>query len=184
MINKKANPLLSKMEAGVLDKLDPKQQHAFDKIVKAGVKVMYSEKMHPMLVNQLKTPGDPAAIAGEGVAKLLGILMNQSKGTMPMKAGIPAAAVLLCEALDMLEELGKVKVTKDTLAKAVQSLSSSLLQLMGVTPEKLSGLMAKAQAQKAQQKPAPKPASPTPPPAPPAPQGAQPLIGSPIGEKA
>lgn len=165
MINKKANPLLQKVEQQSRAKVPQDQLAAYDKIVKAGAKVMYSERMHGMLLNQLKAQGNPAMIAGAGVAKLLGILMNQAKGTMPMKAGIPAATALLCEALDMLEQLGRIKVDNDTISEAMQSLGSSLLQLFGVTPAKLDMLL-KKQGQPVAQTPAP--ASPN-----------QPLIGAP-----
>lgn len=177
MLNNKSNPLLLKMEDAITAKVPPKQMPTFKKIISAGTRVMYSEKMHKMVVDQLKKPGNPADMAGEGVAKLMGILITQSKGTMPMEAGSPAAGVLLCEALDMMEQLGKVKVTNDVLAEAMQSMASGLLQLFGVTPEKLSAMMAEAQQkaqkqkQQAQRSQKPKTA--------PKPQGVQPLIGAP-----
>lgn len=172
MLNKKANPILLKMEKAITAKVPPPQMKAFRKIIAAGTKVMYSENMHKMLVEQLKSPGDPADMAGEGVAKLMGILITQSKGTMPMQAGSPAAAVLLCEALDMMEQLGKVKVTNDILAQAVQTMSSGILRLFGVTPDRLSQMMTEAQQKKQASQPQAQPQQT-------APQGAQPLIGAP-----
>ena len=57
--------------------------------------------------------------------------MSQSKGTMPMKAAIPAAAVLLCEGADFMEQAGLVKVDQNVLAKAMQAMSSSFLATAG-----------------------------------------------------
>lgn len=170
MLNKKANPLLVKTEQAIRAKVAPDQVKAFDKIILAGLKVLDSEKTHKLVASQLQAQGDPEQIAGAGAAKILGILMNQSKGSMPMKAGIPAATVLLLEAMDRMEELGKIEVTNDTLSEAMQAMSSSLLQMMDVTPQKLEMLMKKAQ-------PAQQPAQPQEPPAQPA--GPQPLIGAP-----
>ena len=173
MLNKKANPLLVKMEDAITAKVPPQQMAAFKKIIRTGEKVLFSQNMHKMVTEQLKASGNPAVIAGEGAAKLLGILVTQSKGTMPMEAGSPASAVLLCEILDMMEQLGKIKVDNNNLAEAVQAMSSGILQLFGVTPEKLSAMM--QQAQSKQQAPA----QPQQAPEQPAPQGAQPLIGAP-----
>ena len=178
MLNKKANPILLKMEKAVTAKVPKHQMQAFRKIITAGTKVMYSENMHKMLVEQLKSPGDSADMAGEGVAKLMGILITQSKGTMPMQAGSPAAAVLLCEALDMMEQLGKVKVTNDILAQAVQTMSSGILRLFGVTPQRLDQMMTEARQKQQASQPPQAEAQPQQT-AQPAPQGAQPLIGAP-----
>ena len=180
MLNDKANPLLLKTEQASRAKVAPDQKTAYDKIVAAGVKLMFSEKMHAMLLEQLRQPGDPATVAGQGVAKLLAIMMNQAKGTFPMKAGIPAATALLCEALDMLEQLGKIKVTNDTLSDAMQALGSNLLQLIGVTPKKLDEILSKqaypAQSAMQAKNTAQNAANPTPAPTR---QGPQPLIGAP-----
>ena len=70
-----------------------------------------------------------------------------------MKAAIPAATILLCEALDFMEKAGKVQVNPNTLAQAMQALASSLLQLFGVTPDKLQGALQQAQGQQATQQP-------------------------------
>lgn len=148
MINAKANPLLAKTEQAVRAKVPPDQMKAFEKIIAAGVKVMYSEGMHKLILQQFQSNDNPAEAAGEGAAKLMGILINQSKGTMPMEAGMPASDVILLEILDMLDELGKLKVDKNTLAEAAQSKASALMQLFGITPQKLDQMMAQAQQKK------------------------------------
>lgn len=177
MLNKKANPLLVKTEQAIRAKVAPEQTKAFEKIISAGLKVLDSEKTHKLVASQLQAQGDPAEIAGAGAAKILGVLMNQSKGSMPMKAGIPAATVLLLEALDRLEELGRIEVTNETLAEATQAMGSAILQMMDVTPQKLDMLTKKAQqpqpAQQAEQPPQ------TPPPGGVPASGPQPLIGAP-----
>ena len=151
MINKKANPLLVKTEQAVKAKVPPAQMKAFEKIVAAGVKVMYSESMHKLILQQFQSDDNPAQAAGEGAAKLMGIMINQSKGTMPMEAGLPASDVILLEILDMLEELGKLKIDNKTLDEAAQSKASALMQLFGITPQKLDEMMAKAKPQEQQQ---------------------------------
>ena len=113
--------------------------------------VMFKQGVE-MAIKEINAKGDPAEVAGSGVAKLMGLLISQSKGTMPMKAAIPAATVLLCEGLSFMEEAGRIKVDKNVLAKAMRALSSGLLQLFGVTPDKLGQMMQK-QKQQPQQPP-------------------------------
>lgn len=153
MLNPKANPLLVKTEAEICAKVPPEQSSAFERIVLAGMKILDSDQTHQMVVSQLKQQADPSDIAGAGVAKLMGILINQSNGSMLSKAVVRstmlAASVLLCEAMDRLEGLGRVQVTPDTLAAAQHSLSSSLMQLLGVDQNKLAK-MTSAPAQAAQ----------------------------------
>lgn len=170
MINQKANPLLIQTEQKVREGLPPESVSAFERIVTAGVKVLDSEQSQKLVVEQLKIQADPADIAGAGVAKLMGVLISESKGSMlskpVVKATMSAATVLLCESLDRMEELGMIQVTNDTLSAAMQSMSSAILQMLGATPEKL-GAMAKA---KGQQMPEMTPA--------PTEQPPQPLIGA------
>lgn len=162
MIGKTTNPLLQKTEEAISAKVPANMKNAFQRIITAGLKVMYDPKTNDMMAKQLKEQGDPAEIAGAGVAKLLGLLMNQSKGTMPMNAAIPAATVLLCEGLDFMEQAKVVKVDNEVLSRAMQSMSSTFLQMMGVTPEKFQQMLAKAQAGKKPGMPAESAAKPAP----------------------
>lgn len=158
MIGKTTNPLLQKTEEAIAAKVPANLKNAFQRIITAGLKVMYDPKTNDMMAKQLKEQGDPAEIAGAGVAKLLGMLMNQSKGTMPMNAAIPAATVLLCEGLDFMEQAKVVKVDNEVLSRAMQSMSSTFLQMLGVTPEKFQQMLAKAQAGQKPAQPAVNPA--------------------------
>lgn len=149
MLGQTQDPLLQKTEQAIQAKVAPDSQQAFQRIVTAGLKVMYSPETHDLMVKQLGANGDPAEMAGAGAAKLLGILFKQSKGTMPMSGAIPAATVLLCEGLDFMEKSGKVKVTSDLISAAMKALSANLLQLFGATPQKLQNILSNgAQADK------------------------------------
>lgn len=149
MLGKTTNPLLQKTEQQTEAKVLPKFKGAFDRIISAGLKVMYSPETHDMMVSQLGEQNPPEINVGEGVAKLMGILWHEGKGTLPMQAFIPASLILLCEGMDFAEKAGKIQVTPDTLAAATKELMSSLMQILGITPEKIQA--AKAQAQPAQQ---------------------------------
>lgn len=135
------NQLLAKASEAILAKVDQRLHPVVQKVVEQGKRVMYDEKTRPMAMHQLKAAKDPESI-GAAVAKLAGILFNQSRNTLPMEVLMPAATLLLCEALGFLEEAGVLQVDNDLLAKCTMAMSSAFLQLMGVTPEKLQELAA------------------------------------------
>ena len=68
MLGKTTNPLLQKTEAATEAKVPPKYKGACQRIVAAGLRVMYSEQTHDMMVKELQKPQDPSINIGEGVA--------------------------------------------------------------------------------------------------------------------
>jgi hypothetical protein len=171
------NPLLVQVEQAITAKVAPDMRKAFNKIVVAGMKLMYAPKTEKMLRQQMNS-GPPPQAAGQGAAKVVGLLLTKSKGTAPFKAMIPAGVMLTCEALDFLERAGKAELTPDLVSEAVQEFGSAVLQVIGVTPEKLEQMMARAPGgQKPQGQPAaPQTEQPAAPPAAQQPAGA--LIGA------
>ena len=137
MLGKTQNPQLQAVEQAISEKVPPELKGAFQRIIVAGEKVLYDKSTGDLVQQQLNQPGDPAHIAGEGVAKLFMLLFQQSKQTMPMKAGIPAAQMLLCEVLSFMESIGKVKVDDALIAAATKELMNYLLQAFGISQEKL-----------------------------------------------
>jgi hypothetical protein len=138
MIGKTQNAILQQVEQAITQKVDPSMAQAFERIVTAGLKVMYDPQTHPMMVKQLSKPGDPATIAGEGAAALLGLLYKESKGSMPIKPAVLAAQIWLCEGLDFMAQAGQIEITNDLVAEATKSLMSHILQIFGVNPNKIN----------------------------------------------
>jgi hypothetical protein len=158
----KKNPTLQKIEEGVQAKVPQPMQAAYQKIVLAGMKIMFSAQTHPFMVQQLSQKGDVVDHVAQYVAGLLGVMYKQSKGTMPIKAAIPAATALMCEALDFLDKSGKLKITDQVVAQCTKGVAAYVLQKFGVTPQRLAQMKA-GQGAPAQSAP---PATPTPPAAP------------------
>ena len=138
------NPLLEKTKQAILQSADERLRPVIQKVVDAGLKVMFSPETRELTLRQLKGGADPEAI-GAGAAKLMGVLFNQSKGTIPMQAAIPASTILLCEALQFLEDAGVAQVNQDLLAQSMKATGSSILQMFGVTPDKLQGMIGNQQ---------------------------------------
>jgi hypothetical protein len=130
---------------------------AVQKIYLAGMKVMYSSDTHQLVLKQLNNSLDPGTSVGKGVAALITLLFQQSKGTMPIPA-VPLAAVLLvCEALDFMEKGGLAKVTPQIIDTAVQTVISMLMQKVGLTPQKMMQIAAQARNGGVPQQPQPQP---------------------------
>jgi hypothetical protein len=150
MLGTTTNPLLQQTEQGVLQKVKPELKAPLERTVTAGLQVMYSKP--EVLIQQLSKSNDFAHSVGEGSAKLVGVLFHQSKNTMPISIAVPAAVIFMCEGLDFLEKAGKVKVSPELLAEATQDTTASVLQLFGVTQDKMREAVAKKGGQSPQPK--------------------------------
>lgn len=137
------NKLLEQTKAAILQKADPRLRPVIDKLVKAGETIMYSDRGRVMMANQIGKGDDPETV-GAGIAKLIGIIYNESKKTAPMQAMIPAAVVLLCEGLQLIEDAGGPTVNNDFLSQCTMAMGSSVAQLFGATPDKLQGMLDKS----------------------------------------
>ena len=155
MLGKTNNAILQQVEQAIQAKVQPKDQSAFQRIVTAGLKVMYDPQTHPIMVRQMSKPGDPAEVAGEGAASLLAILYKESKGTMPIGPGILAAQIWLCEGLDFMAQAGKIQVSDDVVAMATKSMMAHILQIFHVPPAKINQAMHAGAAQQQGAQPAP-----------------------------
>lgn len=133
-----SDPNIAKVQDAVRNSIPPQFRVACQKIVLAGMKVMFSDQTHPLMLAAIKSDTDPAHAAGMGVTQLITILFKQSKGQMPIPAIIPAAILLVCEALDFMEKSKLAQVTPDVVSGAVQIVVAYLLQKLGLSPQKVS----------------------------------------------
>ena len=140
MLGNTTNPLLKQTEQAIMAKVEPNLQNPLQRTITAGLEIMYGSKQG-VLKNQLMKSNDFAHNAGEGAAKLVGILFIQSKKTMPVKVAVPAATIFMCEALGFLEQSGKVKVTPELLADSTKDMAASVLQLFGVSQDKMNAMI-------------------------------------------
>lgn len=139
------NEMIIKAEAAVDAKVPPADKAAYDKIVLAGMKVMFEDdQMHAQLLQGLKESPDVKTVV-EGIIGILGILFQESRNTMPVGPMILAGQSLLMEALDFMEEGGMLEVAPDVLGEATQLYIETLLPKLGMTPAKMQEIMAQAQ---------------------------------------
>ncbi len=140
------NQILETTRQQILESVKPPQlTQAIEKVVEAGKKILYSPDTREMVLQELQSDGEMQDVIGSGVAKLTGLVYSEYKKTLPMEVLMPVCMLLMIEVLDFLEQGGKVQVTNEFLAEVTQSTASAMLQLLGVTPEKLEEYTQQAQ---------------------------------------
>lgn len=132
-------------EKHIKEKLDPSQHEALDRIVTAGMKVMFGKDTHNLMIEQLDGEGDMVQKTAEGVTKLMVLLFQQSNSTMPMDLIIPAASILLAKVYDFLEQSGD-PVSEDELAQSLKLMTKLILREGGADEAQLEGLDAQKQS--------------------------------------
>ncbi|HYN54416.1 MAG TPA: hypothetical protein VES38_06900 [Methylotenera sp.] len=124
--------------------IPPKLQEAFARVVKAGMKVMFSEQTHQMMMEQLSADGEMDQVLGEGIAGLMLLLFQKSNQTMPPEVIVPAGIYLLSEAADFTEKIMKEKVPAEIMASSISVMTNIILEKMGVPKDKMDAAMNKA----------------------------------------
>ena len=111
-------------------------QNAFDRVIAAGMKLMYGKKTHALMMQGLDSK--PAGqLLGEGVVGLMGILTEQSNNTIPPEVIIPAGIYLIAEAADFFERSGSLAVSSADIAEATQIYIYMVIQKSGGDPDQM-----------------------------------------------
>lgn len=104
---------------------DPKSQDAYDKIVTAGLKILYDDATHQQIVAMLKSEANPVDKLVHAVMILIEGINDASKDMMP-KQVVPAASL---ELLMLVAELAsKLKVIDEKDTQTLQAARDKLLQ--------------------------------------------------------
>lgn len=133
------NPMLQQSMASIEKSVTDRE--SFDRIVKAGDKVIYNQEMFKKLVQGIDEAEDPIKEVADGMVGILGLLYQKSRNTMPITPMVQAGMALLIDALDFLEQAGMAEVGPDELSRATRTYIDSLLPKFGMTPDKITALM-------------------------------------------
>lgn len=121
-------------------KIPQELQTAYDKIIKAGLKVMFDPTTRAETMAFMnESGGDPEKLA-TGVMSVVVSLYQQSNETLPPNLIIPAGVELMVHASDVAKEAG-MEISKEMLAEAMSSMVMQTLQKFGATPEQMQKLM-------------------------------------------
>lgn len=145
LLNKKPdapaeNPMqdnvLQAAEQKIESQLTPETQAAYMRIVTAGMKIALAKGPNGIMAG-IAHSQNPLQDCAKGAIGLVGMMFKQSRGTMPVKALIPAATTLMLKALDFADRTGVVKVGTPELVQATHIFANLMLKEFGVTGQML-----------------------------------------------
>lgn len=113
----------------------------FDRLVKAGTKVIYSKGTFQQLAKHLKGAKDPVSDVARGMVGVLSLMVHRARGTIPQAPLLQAGTALLLDALDFLEQAGMVKVDAETLGRATEEFVEAMLPMLGLSHEKMDQML-------------------------------------------
>jgi len=132
------NKLLEAAEQKIESSLTPETRPNYLRIVVAGMKAA-AEGGPQSIIASLKASKNPIHDAVVGAINLVLMMSRQSRGTMPVKALVPAAMTLMLHALDFAERIGLVKIGNTELVQATHLFTNALFQRLKITPTMLHG---------------------------------------------
>lgn len=119
----------------------PELQEAYERVVIAGMKVMFSEQTHRILLKELQREAPIAERLAYSASGAVLILFAESNQTMPPQVVIPAAVELLMQAVDFVRKSGFAKVTNKDVGDAMELTITTILEKFGGTPDKIEQML-------------------------------------------
>lgn len=137
------NKILQAAERQVESGLTPDNRDDYMKIVVAGMRLSLDKGPEGILAG-LKRSRDPVHDAAVGSVNLVLLMQKQSRGTMPIKAMVPASMTLMLQALDFCEKARITKITPKKLDRATLIWRNQIFGAARITPDVLKSAAAKA----------------------------------------
>lgn len=112
----------------------PQEQEAYERVVMAGMKVLYDESTHPAVMKMLAGGEAPEKDISDTVVMVMLQLDKKSGGKIPQVVIIPAAVELTSLAAELGTQAGIFQADDRIVARAVQMVMIGLGQEYGVDP--------------------------------------------------
>lgn len=148
---KKPAPGAQKPAAGAVDvdaiiqrasaNVPPQLKPMFDKVVLSGMRIMFDQQSHGMMVEALDKPGPMAKRISDGIIQLMYLMWKQSNHTIPPQLMVPAALVLTLRVFQYLQEAKDPQATPQVLGDATHQAVQGILDRFGATEDKLPALL-------------------------------------------
>jgi len=122
-------------------KMPPELQEAYERVVIAGMKVMFSKESHKLMLKELQREGPMDQRLGKGIAGLMLLLVKESNNTIPPEVIIPAGMKLMMEAVDFMRETGLGQPTNAEIGGGMQIMISTILEKFGIAPDKMEQML-------------------------------------------
>ena len=121
--------------------MDGKLGQAYDRVLTAGMKLLYAPESAEMVTNLVMDDQVPVANKlGEGIGNLLIMMDNQGNGTIPKEVIVPVGVALMFEAADYLFEAG-IDVTEEDLGKGLELLLTTVMTGYGLDTAKMEAVI-------------------------------------------
>jgi len=127
----------TEIRQGLRENVPPPMREAYDKVVTAGMKIMFDKSTHHLLLEQMQAEGEVSDKLAEGVAALMAMMLKNTKGAFPQQLIIPAGIELMLHAADFIAQGGGETVTAEDMGAAVQKFVFKLFEGTGVKPDAL-----------------------------------------------
>ena len=125
------NKTLGAIEAHVEKGIPPQVKPAYDRIVVAGLKIMFDPKSNGKIFAGA-TQGDIPKRLALITASVINMISMESKRTMPVDAGQAAAITLYLNALDFIAAAGALKIDQASVQGGLVALKAILAQQLKV----------------------------------------------------
>lgn len=122
-------------------KMPPELQEAYDRVVLAGMKIMFSKDSHKLMLKELQKPGPVGQKLGQGIAGLMLILVKESNNSIPPAVLIPAGIQLMMQAVDFMRQTDMEKVTNQDIGDGMELMIMTLMEKFGASPEKVQQML-------------------------------------------
>lgn len=122
-------------------KIPPELQEAYDRVVVAGMKIMFSKETHRIMLKEMQKEGPVAQRLGTGIAGLMLIMVKESNDTMPPQIIIPAGIELMMQAVDFMKKTGMANPTNEEIGQGMQIMITTILEKFGVDPARFEQML-------------------------------------------
>ena len=119
-------------------KMPPNLKDIYEKAVISGMRVMFDNSSHHLLLDILKNPGKGLDDKiSQGVITLAAILWEKSNHTLPPPIIVPLTVTLTLRAFEFLQQSGEPGADKETLGNALDKSTHGVLLRFGVSADQV-----------------------------------------------
>lgn len=122
-------------------KMPPELQEAYERVVVAGMKVMFSKESHQMMLKEIQGEGPVSEKLGKGIAGLMLLLFKESNETIPPQVIIPAGVELLVQAADFVKKSDIEQVTNEDIGNAIEVFITMILDKFGADSKQIMAMV-------------------------------------------
>lgn len=135
----------TELRDGLRENVPPPMREAYDKLVTAGMKIMFDKSTHHLMQEQMQGEGPIDERLSEGVASLMAMMLKNSNGAFPQQLIIPAGIELMLHAADFAAQAAGERIDGETMGSAIQKFVFQLFEGAGIKPDVLMGSIGKIQ---------------------------------------